>query len=113
ALLSFALQTPPSPAPPDTPRFGDSATVERVVMDVRVVDSRGQPVRGLGPADFRVLVDGTPVAVESVQWNGREGPTPEPPRSLATPPSAGEEPAPSPIPRGRLIVFFFQRNNHP
>lgn len=40
----------------DRPRFRDSVTVERAVTELRVVDSSGVAIRGLGPRDFRVEV---------------------------------------------------------
>jgi VWFA-related protein len=102
-LLAWALaaQTPPA----QEPRFGDRVEVERVLLDVRVVDSRGQPVRGLGREDFRVEVDGHPVAIEWAQWVAGEQPYAE----GLTPPAAADVQAP-PAPEGRLIVFFFQKD---
>jgi len=45
-------------------------TVERLVVDVRVVDGAGQPVLGLRPEDFKVKLDGKPIALESALWVG-------------------------------------------
>ena len=44
--------------------------VARVVVDTRVLDARGRPVRGLGLDDFRVFIDGEPARIESVRWEG-------------------------------------------
>ena len=41
--------------------------VARVIIDVRVVDDDGQPIRGLEPDDFEVRIDDEPVRVESAQ----------------------------------------------
>jgi VWFA-related protein len=41
-------------------RFAETVEVEVVNVDVVVVDRQGQPVVGLGPADFRIFEDGEP-----------------------------------------------------
>ena len=93
---------PPTPAPPGM-TVRERVEVARVVVDVRVVDGRGEPVTGLAVADFRALVDGRPATVESAEWvDGTapyaEGLTPE--QAAAT----GGHAAPP----GRLVVLFFQ-----
>lgn len=45
------------------PQFGASIEVNVVNVDVRVSDSKGEPVVGLGPADFQILEDGEPVDI--------------------------------------------------
>jgi VWFA-related protein len=69
AGLTGALraQEPPPLSEPQG-RFGDSVSVEQVLMEVRVLDGQGRPVPGLTPSDFRVQVEGRPVTVESVKW---------------------------------------------
>ena len=99
--IALAAQTPPA----QEPRFGDRVDVERVLLDVRVVDSYGQPVRGLVRDDFRVEVGGHPVALEWAQWVEGERPYAE----GLTPPAAADVQA-LPAPEGRLIVFFFQKD---
>jgi len=89
--------------PPDI-RFRDRVDVESVVVDARVVDGAGRPIRGLGPADFRLKVDGRVVPVQSVTWVDESAP-PDPETTAA----AAQAGAPLP-PRGRLIVFFFQKD---
>jgi VWFA-related protein len=87
------------------PRFKETVTVERVVLDARVVDERGDPVLGLQAGDFRVRVDGKRVEVESATWISGTSPYAEglAPGAIA--------PAGEPIgPPGRLIVFFFQKD---
>jgi VWFA-related protein len=81
-------------------RIDEHVDVTRVLVDVRVTDSRGGPVRGLGPADFEVDLDGRRAGVEWVQWvgTGAAGEL----RTSANQP-AGGVPVPS-----RQIVFLFQ-----
>jgi len=92
------------------PRFEEKLEVTRVVVDARVLDSRGRPILGLGPGDFRVRVDGTVVPLESAEWipaagaaeagvSERRVPEPE------TAPGGGEAAG-----GGRLIVLLFQRD---
>lgn len=52
--LLLVLQTPAAPAP-------------RVIMDVSVVDKKGNPITGLTAADFTILEDDKPVPVSSVE----------------------------------------------
>ena len=102
-LLAFTLAAQAPPA--QEPRFGDRVDVERVLLDVRVVDSHGQPVRGLGREDFRVEVDGHPVAIEWAQWVESE-----PPHAEALTPAAAVDAKAPPATEGRLILFFFQKD---
>ena len=44
--------------------------VARVIIDVRVIDDDGRPIRGLEPDDFEVRIDDEPVRVESAFWVG-------------------------------------------
>lgn len=90
-------------SPPDI-RFRDRVDVESVVVDARVVDGAGRPILGLTPSDFRLKVDGRAVPVQSVSWVDDSAP-PDPEATVA----AGQAGAPLP-PRGRLIVFFFQKD---
>ena len=96
----------PRPGPPDI-RFRDRVDVESVVVDARVVDGAGRPIRGLTPSDFRLKVDGRVVPVQSVTWVDESAP-PDPETTVA----AARAGAPLP-PRGRLIVFFFQKDLEP
>jgi VWFA-related protein len=62
ALVS-AQQPDPAQAPP---KFRSG--VELVMIDVGVVDRQGQPLRGLGAADFTVTVAGQPRRVVSAEF---------------------------------------------
>jgi len=48
--------------------FGAVVDVARILTEVRVVDLDGNPVLGLTPRDFRVVVDGQLAEVESALW---------------------------------------------
>lgn len=85
----------------------EKITVERIIVDARVTDSRGDPIPGLTAADFRVRIDGKPASVESVDWI----PETEAARELANidkPPVEVNRTTNEPAPRGRLLVFLFQ-----
>ncbi|HTR03717.1 MAG TPA: VWA domain-containing protein [Thermoanaerobaculia bacterium] len=81
-----------------------------VEVTLHAADRTGEPVRGLGPRDLRLFVDGRDVPIESLDWVSNEPkaatePVPTPPApALAATPAAAE----APVPTGRLIVFFFQ-----
>lgn len=67
-------QTPtptPTPAPASTPKIEEEEGVVKVnsrliVIPVSVTDGAGNPVLGLGPADFRVVEEGRNQTVDSV-----------------------------------------------
>ncbi len=106
ALCSVpAAAQEPTPPAEEPPRFIDRIAVERVLLDLRIVDSKGQPLLGLGPADVTVTVDGNRAVVDSLRWVSSAMPYAEgltPGQAAA----AGVEAAPA----GRLIVFFFQKD---
>ena len=85
-------------------QFEETITVSRVLVDARVTDSRGVPLRGLTPDDFIVKIGGAPSRVQSVtfideatNWIDKtSSPIPEEPGDL---PDAQ---------RGRLFVVFVQ-----
>jgi VWFA-related protein len=99
----WALLTPVGLSAAQDIRVREHVEVRRVLLDVRVVDSRGDPILGLTPADFLVSVDGQPAELESVEWvSGTE------PYAEGLPPEqAAEAGTPAALP-GRLIVYFFQ-----
>jgi VWFA-related protein len=82
-------------------------TVERVLVDARVTDSRGEPIANLGRSDFHVRIDGVDAPVESAEWI----PETEAARALADvekPEVIVNESLEPPAPAGRLIVLYFQ-----
>jgi len=88
---------------PQELRVHEQVEVPRVLIDARVVDHRGDPIASLGARDFRVLVDGRPVTLESVEWVEGTQPFAE----GLNPEQAAVTGGPI-APPGRLIVFFFQ-----
>jgi VWFA-related protein len=90
-------------------RHAERVDVSRVLIDARVVDPRGQPIRNLTAADFKVKIDGKPARVESVHWIGATPPGPNAP-DPETPRARAGVPADE---RGRLIVFLFQKDLEP
>jgi VWFA-related protein len=90
------------------PRFKETVEVERVMLDARILDGTRDPRTDLTPAQFRVKVDGRRVPVESVHWI--DGATPY--AEGLSPENASSAGAPQ-VPRGRLIVFFFQKDLEP
>lgn len=105
SVLPAAAAWVASAAVAQQPRFTETVEVERVLVDARVVDRRGQPIRGLTARDFRVEVDGQPARLESLHWVSAGDPYPE-----------GLDPEAAGVPKsisGRLIVFFFQKSLDP
>jgi VWFA-related protein len=76
--------------------------VDRVVVEMRVLDGGGRPVRGLETRHFRLEVDGQPQPIESLRWVDL-GPA-------AQDASAGAEAREgAPVP-DRLLVLLFQKD---
>jgi VWFA-related protein len=93
---------------PVVAQVNETITVERILVDARVTDGRGNPILDLAPADFRVRVDGKPAKVESVDWI----PDSAEARDLMPAPeitSTTDIPLPPP-PRGRLLIYLFQND---
>jgi VWFA-related protein len=91
--------------PPPAAQFGDEITVELTTLVVRAVDDSGQPLRGLGPGDFRVRIGGRDVPVASVDWIDEQ------PEEAPAAPASAPQPVPippEPAPPGRLGVVFVQ-----
>jgi VWFA-related protein len=90
------------------PPYTERVEVSRLLLDVRVLDDRGHPVRGLAADDFVVRVGGQDARVESAEWVGDRAPgaAPEP-----AGPVAGE--VLSEAAEGRLILFLFQKSLEP
>lgn len=51
--------------------------VLQYVMDVRVLDAKGQPILGLKPEDFRLRNRGKDVKVDTVRWVDQTAPRPQ------------------------------------
>lgn len=103
--LFFALAGAlPEPPPLADTRFGEEITVGITTLVVRAVDDSGQPLRGLGPQDFRVRIGRREVPVANVDWIS-ERPEPEP---AAPPVPEWPIPAEAAAAPGRLGVIFVQ-----
>jgi VWFA-related protein len=109
ALISAVLQQQP---PDRQGAVHEQALVERVVVDAHVVDPNGNPIPGLGSADFRVTVDGKPVLLESVDWLPADTPEIDATVLRRAGVDAGAA-ADLDAPPGRLIVLFFQTSHEP
>src|ERR1051325_2746727 len=85
----------------------ETITAERVLVDARVTDFDGAPVRGPQPKDFRVRIDGRDAVVESVVWVPETAAA----RSESLLPAArgeGARRADEGPPAGRVMVFLVQ-----
>ena len=89
--------------------------VARVIIDVRVIDDDGRPIRGLEPDDFEVRIDDEPVRVESAFWVGDEAGGGADHRGAAggNLRSTGVAGFLDPADRGQLIVFVVQKSLEP
>jgi VWFA-related protein len=85
-------------------RYTERVDVERVLVDVRALDSKGRALVGLDADDFSVKIGGKPVPIESIMWVG--GATSE--SGGSTPAAIGEDGRP-----GRSIIFLFQKDLEP
>jgi VWFA-related protein len=101
-LLAAGVQEPPGPVV-----FEEAVSVERVMVDARVLDG-GKAVRDLEPEGFRVRIDGEPAELVSVTWISAAGAEVLRFRDR----TLDETPVVAPV-RGRLIVLFFQKDLHP
>lgn len=98
-------------------RFRAEAT--RVLVDVLVLDGDGNPVPGLGPADFELFEDGTEqqvASVEVVDWERYSVADPKippeiPPEIPAAPeaPAAADPPPPANATPRRFVIVFNRR----
>jgi VWFA-related protein len=88
-------------------QVAEQITVERVIVDARVTDVKGNAIADLKPADFRVRIDGKPAKVESAEWIPESAVA----RELAEidkPRAEVNTSLDQPAPRGRLLIFLFQ-----
>jgi VWFA-related protein len=86
-------------------RFGERVNVDRIIVDARVLDDRGNPVLGLTAGDFKVRIDRKAARVESATWIG-EHDSVDSLAPMASPPLSADVPPPM----GRLVVFLFQKD---
>jgi len=86
--------------------FGTTVDVSRILTEVRVVSFDGEPVLGLEPEDFRVMVDGQPAEVRSVLWipSTSDAAASSQTSAVAEGPSSQAQP----VAEGRTIVILFQ-----
>jgi VWFA-related protein len=88
-------------------QYGETIEVARILLDIRVTNYDGDPIRELQPKDFRVTIGGKRADVESVTWVEDAGGSAVPAAAPdATPESLAEDP--STTAPGRLIVVFVQ-----
>jgi VWFA-related protein len=106
-----ATQEPKPPSVPATtatqPPVFRTGT-ELVTIDVGVVDRQGQPVRGLGGADFSVTVAGKPRRIVSVEYVDTST---APPALLAKAPNPDVISTNEGAGVGRLIVFLVDQSS--
>jgi VWFA-related protein len=116
--IALGLLAIASVALPARAQFEETITVARVLVDARVTDHRGTPLRGLTPADFNARIGGKVVQVQSVTFID-ESPSAWIDQELAESEesdaqSADQSAAPTAT-QGRLFVVFvqtdFARNN--
>jgi VWFA-related protein len=87
--------------------FREEITVERIIVDAYVIDSRGNPIRELQPKDFKVKVDGKPAEIESLEWQEEGTRFPEgEPKTVEEIDAAYS----TPPPEGRLFILFIQND---
>ena len=104
ALLLLLPATQAAPQTPQTPQTTFRSGIDRVAVDVIVVDSDGRPVADLTAADFRLEVDGKPRQIASAEFVSM--------RNLVDPgPPPAHYAANSGGPAGRLIMLVIDQNN--
>jgi VWFA-related protein len=114
-LLFLFLPWSPLPASappsPDKPEFKAEIDVRLSTIVLRVVDGRGEPVRGLLPRDFRVRLGGKEVPVVAVDWISSQETPATPEKSVPETPAVSATPAVSEsvaVSTGKLVVLFVQ-----
>lgn len=85
-------------------RYTERVEVARVLIDARVLDDRGAPIRNLHVEDFSVEIGGKAARLESVEWvSGAPAADVSPLESAAFDVASERH-------QGRLIVFVFQKS---
>jgi VWFA-related protein len=109
AALALALCGPRAAGvqeTPQQPRYVERVEVSRVIVDVRVLDNRNNPIVDLSLEDFAVRIDGKTARVESARWVGEHEPRTVPgERAIDTPALPVDSTSP-----GRLIIFLIQKS---
>lgn len=83
--------------------YRERVEVLRVLLDARVLDDRGQPIRDLDREDFKVEIGGKTARLESVEWISGASAEDPPLESAALDIASSHG-------QGRLIVFVFQKS---
>jgi VWFA-related protein len=102
AVLTYGQEKPAQ-------RYTEQVDVERVLVDVRVLDNDGRAVVGLGADDFSVKIGGKPVAIESAMWVGGA----QSDGGSVKPETVEHAAAVDDGLSGRLIIFLFQKDLEP
>jgi VWFA-related protein len=110
--LAFAQE---KPDPLQKRGVEERVSVDRVVVDAYVTDTRGNPIPSLSAGDFRLQVDGRNVPIELTEWIAADQPevdsaaAPSVVRPLPESPTVRPDPGAAQIsPPGRLFILFFQ-----
>src|SRR5436853_215696 len=100
------------PPPANEDEFKEEIDVRISTIVLRVVDGRGEPVRGLEARDFRVQLGKKEITVVAVDWVSSTEPAPASKETPSPAAPAAEAPAPAPVPAGKLVVVFVQADNN-
>jgi VWFA-related protein len=84
--------------------YQERVDVSRLLIDARVVDPSGHPLRDLTSDDFAVKVDGQAAVIDRVEWLPATSPSGADPPNPSTPPPDESSTA------GRWIVLFYQKH---
>ena len=101
------------------PAFGDEITVSLLSVVARIIDSRGEPIRGLEAGDLIARVGGTDVPVLDLEWQSSPQTRDEKPAvERATARGGGRAGtatigAGAPARTGKLVVLFLQVDLEP
>ena len=98
-----------APEPDELATFGEQVDVTLTSIAVRVLDrGTGENLRGLGAADFRLLIGGRELPIDAVEWVSSHEPFGGE-EALDAFAAAGIEPPSA----GKLVVFFVQADLRP
>lgn len=113
AGVALASAAPPEEgAATGTPALIERATVELVLIEAYVTDSRGRPIEDLEAADFVLQVDGHARPIASLEFKSAAA-APEAAGRAEAGAAEGSVPAPAPRPRypRRFLLFFEDRTS--